>query len=247
MEEKVFFEGDFGKICGVLHSVEVKNEVVIVIHGFSSNKESSAKSNSEKLNEIGINSLRIDLDNQGESDLDFKTKVSIPHYVQQVEAAITFVQSKGYKEISLLGTSFGGIVALATALNHPEIKRLFLRAPVLDYQKHLEKKLGEKIEECKREKRIPHFNKAGEKTYFNFNCYETAKDYSMFEQAPRIKQPIMIIQGDKDLSVDYHVAEEVVGLFLNAELKIIKGAGHNLGVDNDFSEGISIMKNFFSE
>ena len=132
MEEKVFFNGKLGKVCGVLHLVGNKNEVVIIVHGFSTNKEIGAKINSERLNEIGLNALRIDLDNQGESDLDFKTEANVPNYIKQVEASIEFIKTRNFKEISLLGTSFGGLVVLATTLNHPEIKRLFLRAPVFE-------------------------------------------------------------------------------------------------------------------
>jgi len=212
MEEKVFFKGELGKVCGVLHSIGNKDEIVIVVHGFSTNKEIGAKIHSERLNEIGINALRIDLDNQGESDLDFKTGAGVSNYVKQVEASIEFVKSRGFKEISLLGTSFGGLVVLATALNHPEIKRLFLRAPVFEDRRNLDK---------------------------------TAKKYSMFEHAHKIKQPIMIIQGDKDKEVNCKNAQKIVGLFPNAELKIIKGADHKLGVKGDYSEGAGIMREFF--
>jgi len=248
MEEKVFFDGELGKVCGVLHSIGNKDEIVILVHGFSSTKETSAKPNAELLNTLGLNALRIDLDNQGESELDFKTGVCIPNYVKQVEASINFVKERGFKEISLLGTSFGGLVVLSTALTHPEIKRLFLRAPVFDWQKHAKKKLGDDFSKYKKERRFPHFDNNGEvEYYFSFDCYETAKDYSMFEHAHKIKQPIMIIQGDMDESVDPEEAKKIVNLFPNAELKMIKGAGHILGVDGDFSEGENILEDFFKQ
>ena len=142
--EKVFFDGELGKVCGVLETVDNKDEIVILVHWFSSTKETSAKVNAKILNEIWINALRIDLDNQWESELDFKTGITIPNYIKQVEASIKFVKELWYKEISLLGSSFGGIVVLSTAITHPEIKKIFLGAPVLDLQRHLKNKYGEK-------------------------------------------------------------------------------------------------------
>lgn len=74
MEEKIFFNGDFGKICGILNQIENSSEIVIICPGFSSHKNTSAKISAELLATIGISSLRIDLDNQGESDLEFKNE-----------------------------------------------------------------------------------------------------------------------------------------------------------------------------
>jgi pimeloyl-ACP methyl ester carboxylesterase len=248
MEEKVFFEGKFGKICGVLHSANNKDEIVIIIHGFHATKETSAKINADILEKLGINSLRIDLDNIGESDLDFCKMVSIPNYVSQVESTTNFVKEKGYKQISLLGTSFGGLVALAIALKHPEIKRIFLRAPLLDLQKKWQEQIGEKkLAEFERKGSIPYISSAGDLLYYSFNCYASAKNYSMFKLAKDIKQPIMIIHGDADVEVDYSDSKSITKKFPNATLKIIEGADHTLGVNGDFSEGTKLLKEFFSK
>jgi len=243
MEKKVFFNGELGKVCGVLHTVENKNEVVILVHGTSSTKETSAKINAYELNKIGISALRIDLDNQGESDLDFRTGCNISNYIKQVEAAINFLKEKGFKEISLIGTSFGGNVVLIVALKYPEIKRLFLRASTYDFQKELVEKNGEdKVREFRDKGLICY----GDGKCISFNCYNDAKQYSILEHAKNIKQPIMIIHGNKDKEVDYKNAQKIVDIFPNAKLHIIKNAGHILGVNGDFSEGKKVMIDFFS-
>lgn len=103
VERKVFFEGSFGKIFGVLHLVENSKEIVIVVHGFSSTKDTGAIQISQELNKVGLSAIRIDLDNQGEFELDFKEGVSIPNYVTQVEATIKYCKDLGFNEISLVG------------------------------------------------------------------------------------------------------------------------------------------------
>jgi len=248
MEEKVFFDGEFGKICGVLHKVDNNSEIVIVLHGFSSNKETGAIPTAQTLNQIGLNALRIDFDNRGESELDFETGVTIPNYVKQVEAAIKYVKDLCYKEISLIGTSYGGMVAFAVALSHPEIKRMVLRAPVVDYQKHSEWLYGkEEVKNIINKGYMIHHSKKKNKDYkVTSDFIEKSYPYSMYDHAQEIKIPVLILQGDEDKSVNYQDVQKVIKLFHDAKLHIIKGAGHNLGVNGDFSEGLQVMKEFFS-
>lgn len=248
MEEKVFFEGEFGKICGVLHKIDDTSEIVIIVHGFSSNKETSAIHISKALTEIGINALRIDLDNRGESDLDFQTGISIPNYVKQINSAISYCKELGYRKISLVGTSFGGITVFAVALEHPEIKRMVMRCPVVDYQRHLIRRHGEvNMKKYKEEGIIPYENGKGEKFNIHYDIFDTSKDYSMFEHANEIKIPILIIQGTVDEAVDWTLAKEVINLFPNGKLKIVEGGNHSLSVNGDFSESQKALLDFFKD
>ena len=247
-EDKVFFDGEFGKICGVLHKVDDSSEIVIVVHGFSSNKETGAVVISKELNKIGINALRIDLDNHGESDLDFESGASVPNYVKQVEAAMDYCKGLGYEKISLVGTSYGGLVVFAVAMGHPEIKRMVLRAPVVDHKGHFESKYSvEEIEEFKKNGYILYRNRDGKRFNVNLGFVEKSYPYLMYDNAGKVKMPVLIIQGDVDESVDPKAAERAVKFFPNAKLHIIKGAGHKLAVDDDFSEGLGVLIDFFRE
>ncbi|MFT4283158.1 MAG: alpha/beta hydrolase [Candidatus Woesearchaeota archaeon] len=248
MEKKVFFDGEFGKVCGVLHKVDNVSEIVIVVHGFSSHKGTSAVPISKRLNAIGLNALRIDLDNRGESELDFKTGITIPNYVKQVRSAIDYCKSLGYKEISLIGGSFGGITVFSTALSSKDIKRMVLRVPVVDYKRHLERRFSSKeLEKFKEEGFIPYNKSNGEKLKFTVDCYLTAKDYSMFDHADKLDIPVLIVQGDEDEAVEWEFAKDVVKLFRNGKLTMIKGANHGLCVDGDYSEGLSAVVDFFKD
>ena len=246
MEEKVFFDGEFGKICGVLHKVDDTSEIVIIVHGFSTNKDTSALPISIELNKVGVNALRIDLDNRGESELDFETGISVPNYIKQVEAAMNYCKSLGYKEISLIGTSYGGMVMFGVAMSHPEIKRLVLRVPVVDYKEHVKKKYTEsELREYERTGLIPKGKTDTSNLIVTFDYIKKSYPYSMYDHAREIKVPTLIIQGDKDESVNPESAKKVVKFFPNAKIHIIKGAGHDLGVDGDYSEGHRVLTDFF--
>ena len=246
LQEKVFFDGSFGKICGVLHKVDDKKEIAIVVHGFRSNKETGAKNVSEELNKIGINALRIDLDNMGESELDFLTKVNIPNYIKQIEASMDYCKGLGYENISLIGTSYGGLAVFAVALSHPEIKRLVLRAPVVDYKELSLKEYGkEKLAEFKEQGFVEYYSGAGDLYKVTFDYIKSCYPYSMYERAKDVAIPTLIIQGDKDEDVDPLAAKRAVKCFPNAKLHTVKGAGHNLGVNGNFSEAHKVLVDFF--
>lgn len=248
MEKKVFFQGELGKVCGVLHTVSNKSEIAIVVHGFSSNKDTSAVPISHELNKIGINALRIDLDNQGESELDFQTGASVPNYIKQVEAAINYCKSLGYKKISLIGGSFGALTVFATALTHPEIKRLVLRCPVVDYAKHAVKKYGkENLKEFEKSGIVNYYNDNKKRFDMPLDYITKSTPYSMYKYAKEVQIPVLIIQGDKDKEVSILGVKKASKLFPNANLCIIKGAGHKLDVNGDYSEGLRVMADFFKK
>jgi len=247
MQEKVFFNGPFGKICGVLHKVDDKKEIVILIHGFSSTKDRGTLNATQALENAGINAMRIDLDNRGESELDFESGATVPNYIKQVEATIKYCKEVGFKEISLVGTSYGGTVAFAVALSHPELKRLVLRAPVVDYKEHVLWSYGkEKLQEFEKQGFVPYFsNTTKELLKVNFDYIIKSYPYSMYEHAKEVQIPVLIIQGDKDEDVDPEAAKRAVKFFPNAKLYMVKGAGHHLGVNGDFSEAHNVLVDFF--
>jgi pimeloyl-ACP methyl ester carboxylesterase len=247
MEEKVFFDGELGKVCGVLHKTGKSKEVVIVVHGFSSSKNTGAKDISKILESNGLDALRIDLDNMGESELDFETGASVANYVKQIEASIKYCKSLGYEEISLIGTSYGGTSVFATALKHSEIKRIVMRAPVVDYKEHALRKYGEeKLKELKEQGFIP-YEKNGKHYKRNFASVKDSYQYSMFEHAQKVKCPVLIIKGDADTDVEADLSKKIIPYFKDAKIHIIKGAGHQLDVNGDFSESQKALIDFFKD
>ena len=249
MEKKVYFNGEFGKICGVLHKSNDSPEIAIVVHGFSSTKDRGALNVSKALEETGINSLRIDLDNRGESELDFEKGASIPNYIKQIESAINYCKENKFSMISLVGTSYGGTAVFATALSHPEIKKLIMRAPVVDYKEHAIWEYGkEKLEKYKSQGYVPYFsNTTKENLKVTYDFIEKSYPFSMYLRAKETQIPTLILQGDKDVEVNPDSAKKVVSFFPNAKLHIIKGAGHKLGVNGDYSQGHKVLVDFLKK
>ena len=142
MQEKIYFKDNEGKkICGIL-SGDTSGTVMLLIHGFSSSKESSTYVNlEEEFNRKRISTFRIDLYGHGESEGKFENQ-TISSGAKDIISSIDFVRKKGYKSINLFGSSCGGLMVLVAALKEPNLSKIGLKAPISNYPKQWLKPSG---------------------------------------------------------------------------------------------------------
>ena len=123
MKENVTFLSDGLKISGVLSLPAnapkgKKLAAVMVLHGFGSNKTSdNVKIPCQMLNEWGYATLGFDMRGCGESE-GTRANLICLEQVADTRAATTFLQSRPEidgKRIGVLGSSFGGAVAVYAA------------------------------------------------------------------------------------------------------------------------------------
>jgi len=246
MEEKVFFENVRGqKLCGILKELNSdKDEVVIIVHGFSTHKNTTAKNCAEELEKLNISSFRIDLNGCGESE-GLLENATISDYAEDVEAAIKFAKGKSYNKISLVGTSVGGTVCVVVATRN-KIHRMLLRAPVSDYvSKKIANQGKEFIDQWKERGYNDYVKSDGTKLKINYSFLEDSKKHVMYDQVKDIRCPVLIIHGSNDDDTPVEQSKKVIKNFPNGRLIIIEGAGHKLEVSGDFSEGWKAFLEFF--
>lgn len=244
---KVFFQNSKGlKISGIIERPNKdSNRVVILIHGYSSNKDRPLPLlMSTELSKRGVNSFRIDLNGCGESEGEFKYQ-TITSTVDDVEAAIKYLKSIGYSQIELFGASAGGLTAMAVARKHPEIAKLGLKCPVSDYADQKTKRKGQQgIEEWKNSGFMIYKSSSSGREYeIDYSVFEDYKNYVMFDKVKDIKCPTLIIHGDGDDVVDVEYSKRLVKNFPNAKLVIMPGANHTF----DKSEDRIVVHNLFGE
>lgn len=117
-------------------------KTVLLVHMLPAAKESYADL-AKILNSAGISALAIDLRGHGESTagpsgkLDFQTFSPSEHQssIADLEAAIVWLNQQGFPtdKISLVGASIGANLSLQAAAGHPEITKIILLSPGLDY------------------------------------------------------------------------------------------------------------------
>ena len=247
MEKKVFFKGEYGNICGILNEIENSKEVVVICHGFTSHKNSSAQIFAELLESIGISSLRIDFDNRGESELQFKD-ITFTKYINQLNSAIEFSKNElNYEEISIIGTSFGGIVSLVVASQRNDIKRLFLRSPGVGtlYYEYTVYKNSENYKQFSLGAKV--FYKGTDLIITQDLLDDILNYYPLSKLAEKISIPVGIVVGKEDSQIPYQDTISFSEKINDSTFTLIENAGHSLAVDGDFSESQQALVDFFKK
>ena len=202
MEQAVTFQDTEGHtIAGVIATPEGKTDrIVVLCHGFLSNKHSRTnKALTAMLVEQGIATFRFDFFGQGESEGPFE-RITVTTAVQQALAALDLVNAKGYRRLALVGSSFGGLVALLAASKRPKLSCLALKCPVPDFPEMLRMEFGEDgMAEWKKTGTIPNVVPGGAgRIKLQFAFYEDCVRHDGYASAKAITAPTLIVQGVND-------------------------------------------------
>jgi len=234
---KISFQNkDKERIVGMLDIVDKKSPAIsIIIHGFSSNKDGGSKYVANALSSSKINSLLIDLDNQGESEPVFED-MTITKYAETILYAVKYCKDKGFTKINIIGTSTGGLHAMVFAIKYLGINSLILRSASPSDAEWFKKYVGgnKGIENWKKRGYTKYLDKSGTKR-IKYAYYKDALRYDMYKKAKDIKIPTLMIHGTKDTVIPITAAYKLKKNFPKAKLVTIKGADHSLGVDGDYS------------
>jgi len=132
-------------------------------------------------------------------------------------------------QISLIGHSRGGGIAILKASEDNRIKKLITLASVSDFKRRTAtvgdlkewKETGVKyVLNGRTKQQMPHY-------YQFYQDFKTNEERLHIESAiKRLKIPILLIHGDSDTSVSLNEAKELQQWNMNCELKIIKNADH---------------------
>lgn len=244
MEDKMFYNSTNGiKLCGVSNHLVDNKKIVILCHGFNSNKDRSPKVVSEQLNSNLINTFRFDFRAQGESTGRDK-EMTITGQVEDLESTISFLENKGYEEFILYGGSFGGgIVALLDYSKYTKVKAIVLWCSTLDYsQKGKESSFNDEHKKIAlKDGFVTTKNSKNEVFRIGKKLYEEREIYMPYKNLERINIPILFVHGTKDESVPYEVSKNTSNKCKNSKLITIENATHSL---KEFSEAIKETVNF---
>ncbi|MDT7043802.1 alpha/beta hydrolase [Candidatus Nitronereus thalassa] len=210
--------------------------IVILGHGFLSNKDSRTNLRlTELLTSKGLSTLRFDWIGMGDSGGRF-AEITLSACCTQLNYLINDMKNRGYRDIGLIGSSFGGLVAILVAADHPELFALGLKCPVPDFPEMLECEFGQQgIEEWKRTNTIPNVTGGSEPIALDFAFHEDCCQYNAYEQAAKISTPCVIVHGEQDELVPIHQIHRLVeSLPGEKNLRLLPEANHHFGRPEDF-------------
>lgn len=245
MEKKVYFQNSKGdKLVGTLNDTGDKEFILVMAHGFSSNKNTTNFVKlSQRLSTKNLASLRFDFWGHGESDGKFE-EITISEAVEDVLQAIKYVKNLGYKKVGLLGSSFGGISGIMAASKTKDLVFLALKSPVSDYWK-LEKGryTKEQLDDWK-SKGYREYEDDGKFMKLNYSFVADFDNNNAYLAAKNITIPTLIVHGDADKDVPHSQSEKLASTLPNAKLVTIVGADHRYTEGNHAEQMLNAIYNF---
>jgi pimeloyl-ACP methyl ester carboxylesterase len=238
VEEQLVFSDPLGHRISAILTVPGCNtdRIAVLCHGFLSGKNSTTnKTLTRMLTESGIATLRFDFFGQGDSDGPFEA-LTTTLAVQQAEAALDLVTARGYGRIGLVGSSFGGLVAILTAARRSHIACLALKCPVVDFAEELRFTLGpDELARWKTTDTIPDIIGGQDRVRLQYEFYEDCLRQIAYGPAEQITMPTLIVQGEQDECVPLHQSKRLCdALGGTKKLVLLPDADHQFTRGEDF-------------
>jgi uncharacterized protein len=212
------------------------NRAVILCHGFLSNKNSRTNRRlTELLISESIATLRFDWFGMGDSREPLP-HISIHKCTEQLEAAFRFLTEKPVNPVGLIGSSFGGFIAILAASRHPHLQALGLKCPVVDFSEVLQCEFGpEGMAQWKRTNHIPDILGGDQPIPLPYAFFEECLTYNGYDAASHIHTPTLIVHGEQDAIIPPHQIDRILeSLSGPKDLRVIPGADHYFGRPEDF-------------
>lgn len=234
---------DGEKTSAVLATPEGPTDrAILLCHGFLSSKESSTnRALTQRLLPKNMATLRFDFFGHGESDGPFE-KLTLSRCLRQTEGIVQWLKQEGYRRIGLVGSSFGGLVAIHTAARHPDLFSVGLKCPVSDYPPLWRARFGEAGMKQWKENGTMSFMTPEGKVRLEYSFYEDLLKYDTYRDAAKIQSPTLIVHGEAD---EYVPFDQTLRLFDTLrlthdqkKLEAIPNANHEFSTPADFEKMI---------
>ena len=238
MEESLTFHDEWGhRVSAILSRHEPPDQAIVILcHGFLSTKNSTTnKTLTRLLNENGIATFRFDFFGQGESEGLFED-ITTSLAIGQAKAAIDVVSARGYERIGLVGSSFGGLVAILTTAQRHNIACLALKCPVVDFAEELRLEFGsDEMKRWQETNTIPNILGGIERVRLKYRLYEDCLKHIAYEPAKMIDSPTLIVQGERDEMIPLHQSRNLFDRLAGPKrIDFLPDANHQFTSAEDF-------------
>ena len=248
MEESLTFHDRHGHGIAAILSMpdEPTTRLALLCHGFLSGKNSMTnRTLTRLLNDQGLATFRFDFFGQGDSDGPFE-ELTTTLAVQQTHAALDLVTAKGYDRIGLVGSSFGGLVAILTAAQRRDIPCLALKCPVVDFAEELRLTFGpEELARWQATSTIPNIMGGPDRVRLRYDFYEDCLRQIAYGPAEQITMPTLIVQGEKDEYVPLHQSRRLHDALRGPKrLDLLPNADHQFTRGEDFRHMTTLISDW---
>jgi dipeptidyl aminopeptidase/acylaminoacyl peptidase len=238
MEKLVTFNSNGRRIYGNLHLPYEGAPCIITLHGLESSKDSRKwLSVAKKLYDEGFACLRFNFQGCGEglerSEGEFED-TSLTQRIRDYRSAIDFLWSVGKVDIGrigVIGSSFGGMVAIAA--QEKRVKAIVTLATPYKITYHQAQKLENFY-------MLP----SGRRIKRSF--YEDLEKYDILK-AIKHTPPILILHGSLDELVPVEHAYKLHEAAPHSKLEVIEGADHTFSKEEHLNKAIKLSLEWFKK
>jgi pimeloyl-ACP methyl ester carboxylesterase len=246
-ESLTFHDRQDHRVAAILSAPDrPTTRLALLCHGFLSGKNSTTnKTLTRLLNERGIATFRFDFFGQGDSDGPFEA-LTTTLAVHQAHAALNLVTAKGYGRIGLVGSSFGGLVAILTTAQRGDIVCLALKCPVVDFAEELRLTFGpEELARWQATNTIQNIMGGPDRVRLQYDFYEDCLKQIAYTPAEHITVPTLIVQGEQDECVPLHQSKRLYDALRGPKkLDLLPNADHQFTRGEDFHQMTSSISHW---
>ena len=218
---------------------------VVLCHGFMGFKDSvTNRTLGRLLADRGVATLRFDFFGHGRSAGNLHDLL-LTTLIGQAESALAFMRGRGYRRLSLFGSSFGGLVALLAASRSPWLTALALRCPVADFPELLRQQFGRiAVELWRRMGTVPasigHVPVHG-------RFYDDCLRYDAFQAASALTVPTLIVHGDRDELIPVEQVRRLYSCIPSQkQFHLLPGADHRFSSAADFTRMTTLLADWLA-
>lgn len=251
IQEKITFQDStWINLSGILSRPNYSYDfpVIICCHGFTSNKDRSSYTSLEKkLIDAQFAVFRYDAYGHGDSEGEL-WDITLTKAVDWCIQAVFLMKKKWFVQIWLMWSSFWWCTVLnAAQLLQEQIFAICAKAPVSDYALQKRQKLWEEdMQQWKDSWYTTYKSWSRNKSWeLKYAFYEDMQQHNIHKKAHEIQQPICIIHGDKDVTVDVKQSMTTDALLVNSELHIFSWTDHFFKENDDQDRANTIFVSYF--
>ncbi len=222
---------------------------VILCHGFLSDKHSRTNRRlTELLIPEGIATVQFDWYGMGDLREHFP-HLTLHQCLDQLEAVMTFLSEQGFSSLGLVGSSFGGFMAILAASRFPTLRAVGLKCPVVDFSESLRLEFGEAgMAAWQHTNLIPNVLGGRELIPLHYAFFEECLTYDGYERASRITVPTRVVHGGQDALIPYpQIVRLLDSLPGPKDLRLLPEAGHQFGRPEDFGIMTTLLSQWMVE
>lgn len=220
------------------------NPLVILLTGDGSfgRKGASWIPQIENMLSIGYSACIFDFHGLGTSDGNLQD-LTFTKAVKNLEDVVNYIINIGCfdtSRIGVIGSSFGGGVALIYQSRTNFFAKVALRSPVsFPVEAYETEHTLEEMNEWKQSKISPVLG-------WHWDSYLDALTYNIYDMAQSIESEVFIVHGDKDTIVPLSQSIRLKYILKNlSSFNVLKDVEHNYKQENAFETLFHLMKEFF--